>query len=320
MASNRRTSLRDLRLASAANTLSAPGTASSRSFAASSSSSSSVLAPSSGKRTANKFGSGTATYQAAPRRTLQLATVKSRDWVSKADSIIKKANEGGRYKETRRQRKKRLWLARQESIRNGNLEGRRRRKGDDNDNKWAFLPDLVLEVIFQMLPYEVSTGKNLLNFVPERRLTSASRIVFCLDLSSTFSPRFPKPNPPPDPPPPRFPNTQSRAPAAQTCHAWFRVLRFRSVWSSFTVHDLSMTQQRFNFAGKFYEVVPFLLLRSIPSSRFPSLLLTLGCTSSPLSPPSPLLFSSLGVIPHLDLPSPPFPKHVSVSVVHTPRP
>ncbi len=42
---------------------------------------------------------------------------------------------------------------------------------------------------------------------------------------------------------------------------WHRVLGFRTIWSSFNVHDYSMTQSRFNFAGKFYEVLLLLLLR-----------------------------------------------------------
>ncbi len=54
-------------------------------------------------------------------------------------------------KETRRQRKKRLWMLRQERMRNAGGGDRMR----DEDSRWAYLPDLVLEAIFQMLPYEV---------------------------------------------------------------------------------------------------------------------------------------------------------------------
>ncbi len=93
--------------------------------------------------------------------------------MSKADGILKKAQEskkgggdgsgggGGWANETRRQRKKRLWLARMERMRSGRLptlgeEGRR-----SDGSYWAFLPDLVLELIFQMLPYEVRNVKHL---------------------------------------------------------------------------------------------------------------------------------------------------------------
>ncbi len=39
-----------------------------------------------------------------------------------------------------------------------------------------------------------------------------------------------------------------------TCAAWSRAIYYRSVWSSMTVNDQSMSRSRWNFAGKFYEV------------------------------------------------------------------
>lgn len=71
-------------------------------------------------------------------------------------------------KESRRVRKKREWLERKEKIARGG--GDSRRSGvvssfsdngdqeadfDEDDWGWKYLPDLVLEIIFQMLPLEV---------------------------------------------------------------------------------------------------------------------------------------------------------------------
>ena len=138
MGSNpRRSSLRDLRLASAA----------------------SILSTSSGygrpgglnSRTSRTHGvtraAGGVAYLSAPKQTLSLADVKSRDH---AGQKVAGRHLGSR--ETRRVRKKREWLARLERYKNSSYS-----KPDDSSDqsKWAYLPDLVLEEIFKMLPFEV---------------------------------------------------------------------------------------------------------------------------------------------------------------------
>ena len=87
--------------------------------------------------------------------------MKRRDWLSKADEILKnssgKNNSGNKIAgESRRRRKKRLWLERKLT-----------RKIADDGNKnnfenvyvgdWAYLPDLVLEMIFQYLDFKVAS-------------------------------------------------------------------------------------------------------------------------------------------------------------------
>ena len=72
-----------------------------------------------------------------------------KDWVRKADEMIK--SKELLNKESRKVRKKRLWLQRKEGhhgkiIRKSQI----RYLGD-----WENLPDLCLEIIFQYLPFEV---------------------------------------------------------------------------------------------------------------------------------------------------------------------
>ena len=66
-----------------------------------------------------------------------------RDWLKKADEIIK-----AKPKETKRVRKKRLWLARKDQ--NIRKETTKHRYIGD----WEYLPDICLEIIFQYLPFE----------------------------------------------------------------------------------------------------------------------------------------------------------------------
>ena len=89
-------------------------------------------------------------FTAAPQRTLNLVTPNTkRDWLQKADEIIK-----SKPKETKKVRKKRLWLQRksQKSGLKDKTEQKQRYIGD-----WAFLPDIALELIFQYLPFEQKT-------------------------------------------------------------------------------------------------------------------------------------------------------------------
>ena len=70
-----------------------------------------------------------------------------KDWVAKAEEMILKNKD--KAKETRKVRKKRLWLERK--------EGKAPKKVVKNDGKnWGEMPDLCLELIFQYLPFEVS--------------------------------------------------------------------------------------------------------------------------------------------------------------------
>ena len=92
-------------------------------------------------------------YIAAPKKTLNLINVPAkRDWVSKAEDLIK--SDKNTKKESRKVRKKRLWLERKNN--NGNLirKNQARYVGD-----WEYLPDLCLELIFQYLTFEVSQRK-----------------------------------------------------------------------------------------------------------------------------------------------------------------
>ena len=88
-------------------------------------------------------------FTAAPKKTLNLApaaaTTTKRDWLKKADDIIKT-----KLKETKKVRKKRLWLERKE---NGPQQKIGQKKKRDIGN-WEYLPDICLEIIFQYLPFE----------------------------------------------------------------------------------------------------------------------------------------------------------------------
>ena len=92
-------------------------------------------------------------YIAAPKKTLNLINVPAkRDWVSKAEDLIK--SDKNTKKESRKVRKKRLWLERKGA--NGKIirTTQARYVGD-----WEYLPDLCLELIFQYLTFEVSQRK-----------------------------------------------------------------------------------------------------------------------------------------------------------------
>ena len=94
-------------------------------------------------------------YIAAPKKTLNLINVPAkRDWVSKAEDLIK--SDKSKSKESRKVRKKRLWLQRKNA--NGKLirKNHARFLGD-----WEYLPDLCLELIFQYLSFEVSQRKKI---------------------------------------------------------------------------------------------------------------------------------------------------------------
>ena len=103
-------------------------------------------------------------YTAAPKKTLNLINVQAkRDWVSKAEDLIK--SDKSKNKESRKVRKKRLWLERKNA--NGKLirKNQARFVGD-----WEYLPDLCLELIFQYLTFEVSQRKKItiaLSIAPE---------------------------------------------------------------------------------------------------------------------------------------------------------
>ena len=94
-------------------------------------------------------------YIAAPKKTLNLINVPAkRDWVSKSEDLIK--SDKSKSKESRKVRKKRLWLQRRNA--NGKLirKNQARFLGD-----WEYLPDLCLELIFQYLSFEVSQRKKI---------------------------------------------------------------------------------------------------------------------------------------------------------------
>ena len=99
-------------------------------------------------------------FNAAPTSKLNLFNLSAngnpvkRDWLSKADEILK--NSGKKAGESRRQRKKRLWLERKESgIKFGGGTKIRGNKSNVYVGDWAYLPDLVLEMIFQYLDFKV---------------------------------------------------------------------------------------------------------------------------------------------------------------------
>ena len=92
-------------------------------------------------------------YIAAPKKTLNLINVPAkRDWVSKAEDLIK--SDKSKNKESRKVRKKRLWLQRKSA--NGKLI---RKSQARYVVDWEYLPDLCLELIFQYLTFEVSQKK-----------------------------------------------------------------------------------------------------------------------------------------------------------------
>ena len=64
-------------------------------------------------------------------------------------------------KESRRIRKKREWLQRQDRKKNSFIPKKPEETYNDDitQSQWAFLPDLVLGEIFKMLPFEVSVEK-----------------------------------------------------------------------------------------------------------------------------------------------------------------
>ena len=93
-------------------------------------------------------------YLAAPEKTLNLANVPATN--NRRKSPIRTTTT--KFIETRKQRKKREWLA-TKSYRANNDDGTTKRRaqiGDEVQSYWAYLPDLVLEIIFQMLPYKVT--------------------------------------------------------------------------------------------------------------------------------------------------------------------
>ena len=113
-------------------------------------------------KTANKRN-----FNAVPTRTLNISSISSsstkpRDWLSKSDAILKSAEK--KSGETRRQRKKRLWLERQQSRKSAGGKNfaetskKQLQKFANNggDKDWGYLPDIALEIIFQYLPFEVS--------------------------------------------------------------------------------------------------------------------------------------------------------------------
>ena len=89
--------------------------------------------------------------------------VKRRDWLSKADEILKnssgKNNSGNKIAgESRRRRKKRLWLERNKTRKISDDGNKKTRENDQcivYVGDWAYLPDLVLEMIFQYLDFKV---------------------------------------------------------------------------------------------------------------------------------------------------------------------
>ena len=105
---------------------------------------------------------------AAPKKTLNLADVTANNNRKKSPT-----RAATKFRETRRQRKKREWLARKSEHRAHNDEGTSERKaaivGSEEQSYWAYLPDLVLEIIFQMLPYKVTLcnqSANMLENIP----------------------------------------------------------------------------------------------------------------------------------------------------------
>ena len=146
--------LRDLRMSTAMSSMTLNRT---RSILAPSSSSTSVSRKRVRKdnkiqeQQEKKENSQNSRFSTAPQKTLNLVTPNTtkQDWLKKAEEIIK-----AKPKETKKVRKKRLWLQAKEKggikAKNGSKQ---RYIGD-----WAFLPDIVLEIIFQYLPFEQKTN------------------------------------------------------------------------------------------------------------------------------------------------------------------
>ena len=100
-------------------------------------------------------------YIAAPKKTLNLINVPAkRDWVSKAEDLIK--SDKSKSKESRKVRKKRLWLQRKSA--NGKLirKNQARFVGD-----WEYLPDLCLKVPAMVLNHHLSSRPEQLDFGPK---------------------------------------------------------------------------------------------------------------------------------------------------------
>ncbi|TRY74482.1 hypothetical protein TCAL_01322 [Tigriopus californicus] len=165
--SERKTSLRDLRLSQAANLLSTSRVKS-------------TLAPSTLRERPTKGDASLGrTFNAAPKQRLNLSEARSRDWVSRADAVLK-AKESAK-KETKRARKRRQWQERLEARKSDGLTAK---TPGDNQSPWAFIPDLVLEKIFRYLPFQevldTVQASNALNkiahklrqisFIPKRNL------------------------------------------------------------------------------------------------------------------------------------------------------
>jgi len=165
-AANRRSSMRDLRMASAASAFSVAGR-----FGAGAGGGGGVSTlTTSGRRMAASAApnSAVATYVAAPRRTLALANVSAREQLSAAvlsanlaASSANSAETSGRRRETKRDRKRRQWLqilAKREAAAASGIDCQQHQQ---QQSRWCYLPDLVLELIFQMLPHEVITKNNI---------------------------------------------------------------------------------------------------------------------------------------------------------------
>lgn len=143
--SDRKTSLRDLRLSQATSLLSTSRVKS-------------TLAPSTLRERPTKADSSSGrTFTAAPKQRLNLSEARSRDWVSKADAVLK-ARESAK-KETKRVRKRRQWQERLERRKSSDFAPKKR---EDDQSPWAYIPDLVLEKIFQYLPFQV---RNMVKWV-----------------------------------------------------------------------------------------------------------------------------------------------------------
>ena len=90
-------------------------------------------------------------FSKAPSKTLSIVDFGKSKWTRRAEQEVVSGKKIEK-KESRRVKKKREWLERQEAKKNGTLfVGLAKNKGD-----WALLPDLILQEIFQYLPYKVS--------------------------------------------------------------------------------------------------------------------------------------------------------------------
>ena len=91
-----------------------------------------------------KHAQAVTAYTAAPRHRLNLVDAQFGLERKKEDNVRERYKK---YFETSRQRKKRLWLERQE---------KRGTKERTPFLGWMYLPDLILEHIFKFLSYKVS--------------------------------------------------------------------------------------------------------------------------------------------------------------------